>query len=448
MGYKMPVNESKTKVECHMEGADGKVYGIIKEGTKYYIKTTTPGKETIAESYDYIGGFNYRNENGFNDYNKATKILENKIISLNMEHGKHEDVSVVDLNRSEKAFASLTEEARKELDRVKQIMKETYVTKTYAGEAKGDGDPFKEKTDADMEFEGKEEKNPKDANEDYTEVKNPDALLTSDKAPKADGAADKCEKAKCELDGECVANKTKVNENLGSLLDGINDTPADEFQEDVPYEDAEDEDVVDDNLVGVDDDETTVTEPVGDEETEDFDDFDNLMEEFDALICGYDETLAGPHGTLEVQTTETIDGNKSEAKETKEALDGQGKPGKAISSERLNETVESIVREVMEDIKKERENRGKLMETIDRIVREELGIWGKHPKYGEEPFTTPANKEVMKGTADHSIDDESVKGNEQYGKKIGDGKPFDEKVKFITDQVMGVIMESLGLKKK
>ena len=78
-----------------------------------------------------------------------------------------------------------------------------------------------------------------------------------------------------------------------------------------------------------------------------------------------------------------------------------------------------------------------------KVVKEEitnLNVWGQHPRYQKEPMTTPANKEVMAGTADRDFNDDSAKGDEPYGKKIGDGKPFDQKVvNMLVDQVMSKI---------
>ena len=34
MEYRMPSNEVPSNIEYHANGADGKVYGILKEGTK------------------------------------------------------------------------------------------------------------------------------------------------------------------------------------------------------------------------------------------------------------------------------------------------------------------------------------------------------------------------------------------------------------------------------
>ena len=84
-----------------------------------------------------------------------------------------------------------------------------------------------------------------------------------------------------------------------------------------------------------------------------------------------------------------------------------------------------------------------LEEAINRIVKEEvtnLNVWGKHPKYGVEPMTHPDAKEVLAGTADRDWNDDSAKGSERYGKKIGVGKPFDqETIDLLTDQVLAKI---------
>ena len=63
MGYKMPVVESKSGVEHSVVAADGKRYGIIKEGTKFYVKVSDAAKENIAESYEYINGVLAKKEN-------------------------------------------------------------------------------------------------------------------------------------------------------------------------------------------------------------------------------------------------------------------------------------------------------------------------------------------------------------------------------------------------
>ena len=52
MEYRTPEKKVVSNIEFHTNGADGKVYGILKEGTKYYIKTAEVGKENLSEAYD------------------------------------------------------------------------------------------------------------------------------------------------------------------------------------------------------------------------------------------------------------------------------------------------------------------------------------------------------------------------------------------------------------
>lgn len=445
MGYKMPVNESVSNIEFHTNGADGKVYGILREGSMYYIKTTEPGKENLSESYQYIDGFRYRKENAFNSYNKAKQILDQKIIALNESYGVHEDILDTGYKRDEKILEGLTTEARKDLDRIKLIMENSMGIKDNIGnhgnpEGKGkstgaqtekNNDPFEEKATPKMDEDIKAtETDPKKANSEYTDAsKSVEKQMTSDKAPTANdtNAQDDYEDAKSDLEGESVAEmKPKggkaVMVNEGAFDDDVEiETVDDEIgDDDFNLDTVEAEDAVDDtDIVGIEDE-----------------DLDTLMEEFKEKICGDDETLTGPHGTLEVQTDERLEEEEeTNADETQEALDGPKGNGEAIAFERLSESMQKKINLIAESVTKQ-------------ILKENLDVWGKHPRYGEQPMTTPPNTEVMKGTADHDCDDESAKGSEQYGKKIGDGKPFDKKVDVLTDAVVNMVKESLGLKKK
>lgn len=71
-------------VEYHTEGADGKMYGIVREGTSYYIKSALPKEsgQLIAEDYDYIDGFMNKKQYEYNSYAKASKNLELKLRSI------------------------------------------------------------------------------------------------------------------------------------------------------------------------------------------------------------------------------------------------------------------------------------------------------------------------------------------------------------------------------
>lgn len=479
MGYRMPVNEQKSNVEYFTEGADGKIYGILKEGNMYYIKTSEKGKETLAESYEYIGGFSYRNENGYKSYNAATKQLEQKMIALNESYGVHKDVSTVDFNRGEKLLEGLTQEARKELDRVKLIMENSMGIKDNIGnhgnpEGKGtstgaqtekNNDPFSDKKDEKLTKDSvEEEADPKKANSDYTDAsKSVESQMTSDKAPNKNdtNSIDDLKKTDADLEGTSVAAEdpkggkaVMVNEDIIDT-DNIIDTPIENADQDAPYEEGG-EDLVgfgDDEAEGGDFGNDINSDEFGNDFSDDDMDLDALMEEFEERIAGDDETLTGPHGSSEVQTADWL--NKPEgAKEKQEALDGPKGNSESITTDTLSESqmqqVDRIVNKVVEKLfeSKKKSAEDVLAEKVMKLVKEEVQEWGKHPKFGQPAFTTPPSTEVLAGTAEKDWNDDSAKGSERYGKKIGKSSPFDEKVNVLTDSVMAVLKEQLGLKKK
>lgn len=116
---------NKTVVEYHVEGADGKTYGIIRENHKFYIKTA-PKKDTevLAEDYDYIGGFMNRAANEFNSYALASKQLEMKLMSLNEAYSSRKPIAE-QFKPVEKAewVIEETKEMQSEIDRQRQIMR-------------------------------------------------------------------------------------------------------------------------------------------------------------------------------------------------------------------------------------------------------------------------------------------------------------------------------------
>jgi hypothetical protein len=72
-----------------------------------------------------------------------------------------------------------------------------------------------------------------------------------------------------------------------------------------------------------------------------------------------------------------------------------------------------------------------------------LNVWGKHPAYRKRPMTTPPNKEVAINGA-REWDDESVQGEEPFGKQIGDSAPFDK----IVNSVYESLARKIRTKKK
>lgn len=503
MEYKTPsTNRFKTSpVAYHTQGADGKVYGILREGTKYYIKTTTPGKEHIAESYDYIGGFNSRKENEYNSFDNATKHLEVKMINLNESYGIHKDVSTVDFKRTEKSFAVLTEEARKELDRVNQIFENSTkigMNNTGNPESKGNAsaenttknnEPFTEKATASLDKDLKENGTVKGATEN-TDVKGVDADLQSDKMKKGGTSQNDYTDAHDDLDGEGVADKkpsggkvTHVNESTDDYqnpnyfyendpnafeedyvddddliddTDNLQDTSLEDFQDDVPFEDDGND------IAGLDDTDNLSTDDLSTDDFQDDEDFDNMLQEMEDMIAGDDDTMKNykSKGTLPVQSWDKVNENAEGVNDA--AIQGDEETMKNYKAkgtlpvqswDKLKETINNITRDVCNEMLKKNKKRvvkESIEDKIARIVAEEvnrLNVWGKHPRYRQQPMTLPDNHEVAKGTADHDWNDDSVKGDTSYGKRIGSSAPFDQKVEMLTDSVLAALKESLQKKK-
>lgn len=122
MTYGMNNTPKKTPITESIEGADGKVYAIIREGVKYYIKSTQKGNELVSESFDYIGGFMNKKNNEFSSYNQASKHLELKMRSLNEAYGVNKSVEMLNPDKKEILMVEMTDVMKNSLARYRQIM--------------------------------------------------------------------------------------------------------------------------------------------------------------------------------------------------------------------------------------------------------------------------------------------------------------------------------------
>lgn len=121
MNTNSQTNNSNSIVEYSQLGADGKTYGILKEGNKYYIKVA-PKKHTkiLTEDFDYLGGF--LNRKPYDSYTKASHALNLQLISVNEAAGNKSPVqSQFNLNESAEWETLKTKEVREELDRFNQL---------------------------------------------------------------------------------------------------------------------------------------------------------------------------------------------------------------------------------------------------------------------------------------------------------------------------------------
>ena len=115
-------NNGNHSIEFTAEAADGKIYGIVREGTKFYIKRAEKGKESLAESFDYIGGWNNRKDYEYNSYNNALKQFELKVRSINEAITGKGNFNAFDLDKKENLVIECTERMGKEIARQREIM--------------------------------------------------------------------------------------------------------------------------------------------------------------------------------------------------------------------------------------------------------------------------------------------------------------------------------------
>jgi HIV Tat-specific factor 1 len=122
MTYGISNTSKKTPVTESVEGADGKVYAIIREGSKFYIKSTQNGSELVTESFDYIGGFMNKKNNEFSSYNQASKNLELKLRSINEAYGVNKPVELLNPDKKEELVCEMTDSMKASIARYRQIM--------------------------------------------------------------------------------------------------------------------------------------------------------------------------------------------------------------------------------------------------------------------------------------------------------------------------------------
>lgn len=144
MTYGM-VSESENKkgsFEYHKIASDGKAYGIFKECSKYYIKTAPGDKETIAEAYDYIGGWNNRKDYEYDSYANAQKQFDLKMMSINEAYNASGNAVTLNPSKKQEFIVEGTDKMKQEIARQRQIFANVN-TIMNEGSYIGVGDPEK-----------------------------------------------------------------------------------------------------------------------------------------------------------------------------------------------------------------------------------------------------------------------------------------------------------------
>ena len=134
----MGINENTTvttndnqAVKLTKRGPDGKIYGIVKENHKYFIKVCATEDNVVAESFNYIGGLGNKVRESFPSYEKATRRLAHKFSELARGKGLYFEGNVlindnlltenVPLGAGSMGFAPVAEEAESEDEVVEEM---------------------------------------------------------------------------------------------------------------------------------------------------------------------------------------------------------------------------------------------------------------------------------------------------------------------------------------
>lgn len=170
--YGQELNEGNTikthTLEYKKKGADGRYYGIVRECSRYYIKTANAGRENIAENYDYIGGFCNKKDYEYDSYSNALKNLELKLASVNEACEAKVNISTLDPFRKQDIIAEATDEMKDMIARQRQIMYNTAMLMNESIEigATRDGNTVK--------YNGKNPETPKGNGDETVYTENPE----------------------------------------------------------------------------------------------------------------------------------------------------------------------------------------------------------------------------------------------------------------------------------
>lgn len=506
--YGKELNESKEmnthSIEYHAIAADGKSYGIIRENSKYYIKSAPKAKELIPEAYEYLGGFCNKSNYEYTSYNNALKNFELKMASINEACEGNVNISTLDPFKKGEFLVEATDKMKNEIARQRQIMynaamlmneateigasRKDYVVKYDGKQPEAEdgkrGDEDLKDTKANPEFKGTNtngvdkkvapfEENPKQVNEacdaagcDSDSEDWGSVGLNKGEDPKKIGwemenqktvneGEDCCPKCgKC--GAECTCEGLKENEDWASQ--GLPSTPgvgeADTDHNNDPFKETvnEDEDIEFDE-------EPEVEEPVEDFEEPELGEEEPVEEpeEEDELTLTFDEEE--PEESDNEETFDEEPENEPEKEEEPvEEPENEEEPEEVETDEEPAEEPEEVkdeeipveepeeevgVEEEPEDLFEDKKNiMNKIVESVTaKILKEnELNVFGKHPGYRKKPMELPTTGED-KTQWGKDWNDESVYSEEPFGSKIGDGNPFNQLVDSVTKKVVEKLLE-------
>ena len=478
---KYGINESASKssaprVEYSVKAADGLTYGIVNEGTKFYIKVA-PKKDTqiVNEDFDYIGGELNKKQNEYKSYALASKNLELKLMQINESH-KATKVIVESVKKEPAADWQIneTKEMRSAINRMNQISRNVAMIledkkdiKAY-GDKVGNVDTHWTDNDAkpnayneepvgkthvakDEDWTNKDENPSKEVEKTNDKV---GSTHTSDTAKKTTGFTEKPKMPDTLKEGKHTIKLTEEqvlawNRGNDDYMDKSHGT---QIGSSAPFNDELDgktsnqgeapAEPIHEAEGPVHNSDTTLypNGSTGDvaHDGDPFKEGEGSNAEADNGVIAegeFDDEFAGFEGLddeddvpfPEVEGEDEYEIDLDDALIDREMEDGTSYDDAIDNIERAHQTADD---DMVSD---------GFVDDEDELYEGEIHDFGKHPAFRKKPMTLPANKEVAPNGA-RDWNDESAEGEEPFGKQIGSSAPFEKAVQKITNS----IMESLG----
>lgn len=490
------ITESKapaySSIEYSKVAADDKLYGIIREGAKYYIKVAKDAKRgLVTENFEYIGGFQNRQKHQFDSFASAQKFFGEKMSCINEsveDSSKRVIAECWNIDASKELIEEGTRKMQQEIARQRQIMMNVERINECKGQdcvnnltAIKDQKEAAKENDKNAEYSKRtkaEKASEKVAN--ITNTGNPntpfinkvneasETPLTSRENPEyIDQSAgteigknapfnqnvEDVDNAVATKDGgesvnEGVSLHSTDNQNSPAVGTGekgdntpFTDTVSEEEDGDIPLEESIDdvdeplEDDADIELDGEDDD-IDLNDEDGDIELDDDEDGADIELELDDDFEGEedDENLASRVDMLDSKLDSIISMlNNMQFNEDEDLYDEEG------DEEEDDEEEDEEDAQVFES--RSYRNMRKLHEDENK-----MNYFSKHPAWRKKVMTLPqTDAPVNDGYYD--INDDSVESEQPYASQLGDTAPFNQKIQdienAITENVMNILKKNL-----
>lgn len=405
-------------LEYNRIGADGKVYGIVREGTKFYIKVSDKTKNFLKEDFKYIGGFCNRKDYEYSSYASALKNFDFKMRSLNEAFANKDDKFITESwnpERNEFVIIEATQKMKDEIARQRQIMSNSVIIDEGKSGCVDNSCPSSKKSKGKLGLE-------------TGDAENANGTGFEEDVPK-----------ETDVEGGIYRQIGEGKEGE----DAIEDEPIDTEDEQEDVEGEPEDDVIDDEPLDVEDEpegDVVDDEPIDDTlETDDegVDEIASLKTELESLkgmISAIadkigvsstemadaefaDDNLYDDEGEFDIDLD--FDSNGDEFGDDDFDVDGEfGDEDFGDEDEFGDEDDDDV--EIYES---------KNFRSL-RLNEDKLDCFGKHPSYRKQPMTLPPSEE----------------SEEPYGEDKGDSDPFT----LTREKITNAIAESVKkiLKKK